>query len=177
MPYSTPAMVRLALGPSLNGSLPGTTTNTAADLSDSQLADAIAEADSTINGYLANIYITPVAAVGDSDLVIPHPVDYWSRDIAAYLATCTYRGQMNIESTNPVLLRYNAVLGFLKDVASGKARLPLPRNGDTVGAGAASAPVNPYIGDLWDPSDFSLTPSWSSDLAPGPYWSPWNGYC
>lgn len=169
--YSTPAMVRQALVPSLNGNLPAATTNTAADLSDAQINDAIAEADSVIDGYLANFYATPVVAVGDPDPLIPHPVDYWSRDIAAYLATCSYRGQLSIQTTDPVSLRYTAVLGFLKDVSTGKANLPLPRlGGDSVGLGAADAPINPYIGDLWDPSDFSLSPA---PLGHG--WGPWNG--
>jgi phage gp36-like protein len=169
-------MVRLALVPSLDGALPGTVTNTAADLSSTQITDAIAEADAVIDGYLSGIYVTPVLAV---ETLIPHPVDYWSRDIAAYLATCTYRGQMDIQSTDPISLRYNAVMAFLKDVSTGKASLPLPRNtagSDAAGNGAADSPINPYIGDLWDPSDFSLYPAYSPALGGpgwGPYWGPW----
>ena len=165
--YSTPAMVRLALVPSGDGSLPNPASHTAADLTDAQLTDAIAEADALIDGYIGGYYAVPVTAVAGA---IPHPVDLWSRTIAAYLASCTYRGSLDFADTDPIARRYKDVLQALKDVSAGRLRLQLPQNVGPNSATAAGAPYNPYAGDLWTPDDFSITPD--NDLGAGgwPYW-------
>lgn len=179
MSYSTVSMVRLALVPSANGSLPTTVTHTAADLSDSQIQDAIAEADATIDSYISKFYAVPVAvkitgddtdgAVGQ----IPHPIDFWSRNIAAYNATLTYRGAQDVSSTDPIYLRWQATITALQQVAAGRATLQLPGNvTDNAGVLAGSA-VNPYVGDLWQVSDFDLRPPFApghGGYGYGPYW-------
>ena len=173
MPYSTPAMVRLALVPSSDGTLPAQPSGTAADLADAQLTDAIAEADSIIDGYLARRYTVPVAAVSGS---IPHPVDYWSRNLAAYEASCTYRGSMDFSDNDPVARRYKATMDALKDVAAGRMTLDLPLSSgtDSTASSGVGAAVNPYNGDLWQPSDFDIRPSADQANTDGsaglPYW-------
>lgn len=178
MAYTTKAKVRSALVPTADGAIPASPSHTAADLSDAQIDDHIAEADAVIDGYLAKWYTTPVAPSGTPTPAIPHPVDYWSRDIAAYLATCTYRGSMDFTDNDPVARRYKMVMDALKDVASGKMTLPLPGApgaGDT-GSGSAGSAINPYRGDLWTPDDFSISPG-DDGSARLPYWSqqgPWS---
>lgn len=175
MAYSTPAMVRLALYPAGDGTtVPSPLSLTAADLTDGQLNDAIAEADALIDGYISKFYATPVAPSGDP-AAIPRPVNYWSRTIAAYLATCTYRGSLDFTDQDPVYRRYREVLAALKDVAKGDMSLPLPPvvEDGLAGSGGASAPINPYVGDLFTIGDFQL----QGDEWPGnnggytyPYW-------
>jgi phage gp36-like protein len=154
--YSTVSMVRLALVPSSTGSLPSQPTNTAADLSDAQISDAIAEADSLIDGYLGKFYTVPVASP------TPHPVDYFSRNIAAYNATLSYRGSQDFSDDDPVARRYRATMDALKQISNGAVflgQLIAKNTGDTAPTGAAPA-YNPYQGDLWTPDDFDLTPMW-----------------
>lgn len=176
MAYTTPAEVRMALVPSSDGSLPASPTNTAADLQDVQLEDAIAEASATIDGYIGGFYAVPVADDATTSAT-PHPIDFWARNIAAYLATLTYRGSLDFTDTDPIARRYKDTLMALQAVAAGKMKLQIPDNetgNSAVGVGAA---FNPYVGDLWDPSDFSLNPSLSPSLDPAeqPYPYPfWN---
>lgn len=156
MAYSTPAMVRQALVPTADGSLPDPPTHTAADLTNAQLQDAINEADAMIDGYIGGFYAVPVSAVNGAT---PHPLDYWSRNLAAYAATCTFRGSMDFADTDPVARRYRETVGALKDVSGGRLRLQLPQNVGPNAAAGAAPPVNPYIGDLWTPDDFDITPN------------------
>lgn len=166
MAYSTPQMVRQALVPSSDGSQPDPESNTAADLTDTQLKDAIAEADSTIDGYIGGYYAVSVQPTG-TPAVIPHPIDYWSRNLAAYNATLVYRGSMDFTDTDPIYRRYKDTLSALQAVSQGKLRLQLPDN-TTGNAGVGAAPAfNPYDGDLWTPDDFDITPG----PIPGPpFW-------
>lgn len=171
MAYSTKEMVRLALVPTSSGALPGTPTNTAADLSDEQIVDAIAEADSIIDGYLGKWYTVPVAIVSPAVLP-PHPIDYFSRNIAAYNATLSYRMSLDFTDNDPVARRYMATMDALKQIAAGDVVLSqlIPKNtGDTSPTGV-SPPYNPYVGDLWTPDDFAVTAQRSGVNAPSPYW-------
>lgn len=166
MAYSTPGMIRKALVPTSDGTLPEEPTFTAADLTDPQLVDAIAEADILINGYIGRLYITPVDLVGGA---VPHPIDYWSRNIAAYNATLTLRGSQDFADQDPVARRYNATMEALKAVAAGTMRLELLRNDSPSSASTAGAPINPYTGELFCVNDFDLTAPWSGQM-PGPFW-------
>lgn len=169
MSYSTPAMVRQALVPSSDGSTPNTPTNTAADLSDVQLQDAINEADAMIDGYIGRFYATPVAEVVVSG-EIPHPIDYWSRNIASYNATLAYRKSQDFADTDPVARRYVATMDALKAVAAGTVGLNLPDNRSTSGATGAGPAINPYRGDLWTTDDFSLNPGWQGGPFRNGHW-------
>jgi phage gp36-like protein len=171
MAYSTPAMVRKALVPSSTGAVPNPPTHTAADLDDATLQDAIAEADAQIDAYLAGIYVTPV---GDSAVpgVPPHPIDYWSRNIAAYNATLTYRGSQDFGDNDPVARRYKDTETALKAVEGGKLSLPLPRNATGAGSTAGVSPAyNPYVGTLWTPDDFSVGPTSPHSRRFDPWWA------
>lgn len=159
MSYSTPAMVRQALVPSSDGTQPtgSNLTHTAADLSDAQLQDSINEADAMIDGYIGGVYTTPVAQVAG---LTPHPIDYLSRNIAAYNATLAFRGSMDFTDTDPVARRYRDSEAFLKGVGTNRISLPIPRNVGGAGATTSVAPAfNPYTGDLWTPDDFSIRPA------------------
>lgn len=171
MSYSTPALVRKALVPSLDGSQPTTATHTAADLSDAQLQDAIAEADSTIDGYIGAYYAVPVANASDGS--VPHPIDFWSRNLAAYNATLMYRGSMDFTDTDPISRRYKDTMSALQSVAAGKMRLQLPENTSGNSATEAGAAVNPYVGDLWTPDDFNLSADPNPGLNGHPFWEGW----
>lgn len=169
MAYSTPAMVRQALVPSSDGSVPEEATNTAADLSDGQLQDAIAEADSIIDGYIGGFYKVPVAA--NDDGAAPHPIDFWSRNIAAYNATLTYRESQDFSDQDPVARRYTATMQALQAVSTGKVRLGLtPNTSDSAQTGAGD-PINPYTGELFTTDDFDLRPAWAYPY-PSPFWDP-----
>lgn len=173
MSYSTPANVRMALVPSSNGAIPNPASNTAADLTDAQLTDAIAEADSLIDSFIGGYYAVPVAAVG-TPTATPHPIDFWSRTIAAYYATLTYRQSLDFTDTDPIARRYKDTLAMLQAVSQGKMKLQLPDNTSGNSATEAGSPSNPYAGDLWDPTDFSLYPAESPDLNPvSPFWGTW----
>lgn len=155
MAYSTPALVRQALVPSSDGSLPDPASHTAADLTDAQLVGAIAEADAMIDGYLGGLYTVPVALDGTGN--VPLPVGAWSRDIAAYLATLTYRGSLDFTDNDPVARRYKMVTASLQAASSGTMVLNLPRSTAAGAAAGAGSAVNPYVGDLFTPDDFNLT--------------------
>lgn len=168
MSYSTVQTVRLALYP-LSGSddgsnPPATPSNTAADLSNTQLQDAIEEADAVIDSYIGKFYATPVVPIiagTDEDGTvgaIPHPIDYWSRNIAAYNATLAFRQGQDFADQDPVARRYTATMTALTMVAKGQATLQLPENTSPNAAAGAGQPVNPYAGDLFDPNDWNLRP-------------------
>lgn len=167
MAYSTPAMVRKALVPDSDGSQPTEVTHTAADLTDGQLADAIAEADATIDSYLNRFYTVPVANDATTGQT-PHPVDFWSRNIAAYNATLSYRGSQDFADGDPVARRYLGTMEALKGVSQGTASLNLPFNAGDSGVANAGPPINPYTGTLWAPEDFVT--SGPDRVWPGPFW-------
>lgn len=167
MPYSTPADVRTAVASPLNpDDEPITTTHTAADLPNTTLLDAIAEADATIDEYLSGGYVTPVAEV---DSLTPHPVDYWSRNIAAYLATLTHRKSKDIGDNDPIVRRYTATMGALTAIRDRKAFIKLPEIDAGTGSGAEGAglALNQYTGLLFVASDFDLVPENTVRAGPG----------
>jgi phage gp36-like protein len=160
--YTTPAKVRQALVPSATGTLPSSPTNTAADFTDTQLQDAIDEASAQIDSYIGRFYTTPVAQV---EGVTPDPISFWARNIAAYNATLSYRGSQDFTDDDPIARRWRATMEALQMVALGKAELNLPTSRDNTAATVGNA-VNPYLGELWTPDDFSLSPHFQN----GPSW-------
>jgi len=142
--YSTLQQVRYALaqGAQTSG------TNTAADMDDATITDAIAEADSVIDTYIGGPY--------DPTDVIPNTVTYWSRDIAAFLATCTWRKSKDFQVLDPVYLRYQLALTRLNGIATGVTTVPgpSPTNPDEVGATVVN-PLSP---------GYSMFPPWNYDL-------------
>ncbi|MGE5612683.1 MAG: phage protein Gp36 family protein [Bacillota bacterium] len=169
MSYSTVAEVRRALVPTLSNTdaadPPTNASRTAADFTNDQLQDAIAEADAVIDGYIGRFYAVPVQQIpdpatqppGSGALIVPHPLDYWSRNIAAYNATLVYRGSLDFTDNDPVARRYKDTLFALQQVAAGKMQIQYiaENTSETAATGAGSA-INPYIGDLFTIDEFDL---------------------
>src|SRR3954463_10997354 len=129
MSYATPATVREALAPEGD-----TGAATAAALTDEQLSDAIAEAQSEVDARLAQ---APFA-----DGSVPGVVSSITRDVAAYLATLTHRRGNPLPSDHPVALRYLRAEQLLGQGAAGNLEL-----GGDAGSGSSEAQVaNPYEG-------------------------------
>lgn len=161
--YSTVYDVRNALTPGANPD----DQSTASGLEDIQIQDAIAEADGVIDSYLSGLYVIPddVAGFipGEPDpiavLTAPYPVRWYSRDIAAWLITLTFKRNKDVPPDDPIRLRYNMAMMLLKRLADGEATLPNPPFEPPGSGGGGVTVVNQYNGKLFDPSDFNLTTS------------------
>lgn len=162
MAYATPQTVRQALSPD-GTNAPGT----AASLSDAQILDAISEATTELDGRLAARYKVPFPDPA------PALIQAVVRDIAAYLATLTYRKGNPLLPDDPVRLRYSRASSMLTDIAAGKVELPA--GGITVPeTGGHAAVVNPYEGDLFELRDLGLYPARPGIGVPyGPSRGPW----
>lgn len=155
MGYSSPDQVRSALSPTYEE---GTITNTAADMDDPHIEEAINSADERINSYIGERYITPVAPLPDPPLY-PDGLVFLSRDIACYFATLTWRKSKDLTNDDPVARRYVDAMALLTLIARGQASLPVPPNTGPTGNAGAGTPENPYTGDLFSDRDFDLLPA------------------
>lgn len=179
--YSTPLDVRLALTPGADSA----DLSTAAGLTDQQIIDAILEADGIINAYLLRLYTIPVADFVEANPlatdppadpplpetitsnVAPRPVRGWSRDIAAYLATLTFKRNQDVTKDDPVRLRYAQAMEMLTAIRDSKAFLDpdtFPPAGEDVGGKVFVE--NLYDGKLFGLSDFDLAPNGSNTAYP-----------
>jgi phage gp36-like protein len=164
--YCAPSDVRNALAP--DGASGG--TNTAADLDDPSIIDAINEASSVVDSYVSGPYDT---SIGD---VIPTVISFWTRDIAAYYATLTWRKSKDLTPQDPVTLRYQAALAGLEGIAAGTVSIPMPQD---VGEQAdVEVPVGmqtplPWGNQLFNWWDFDLTGYGASGRGG---WAMWPGY-
>ena len=154
--YSSVYDVRNALTP---GADPAD-KSTAAGLDDGQLADAIVEADSTVNSYLPDDYTVALTTVQQGTPPVDaevgtQPVRFWSRDIAAYLATLTFKRNKNVPDDDPVRLRFNLAMDALRAVRAGKINLPVDASASDDVLGLSI--YNLYEGTLFGPDDFQLT--------------------
>lgn len=143
MPYATPTTVREALSPEGD-----TGPATAAQLSDDQLNDAIAEATSEIDAVVKG------APFADGEE--PAIIKAIARDVAGYLATLTHRQGNPLPPEHPVALRYKRAEALLAAAAAGK--LDLTEEVETEARGGNVAVVNPYEGDLFTFEDLGLGP-------------------
>jgi phage gp36-like protein len=143
MRYCSVADVRIALTQA--GSATG--SNTAADMDDVTISDSIYEASGVIDGYIGGSY-------QPSDTV-PPIVTFWCRDVAAFLATCTWRKSKDFAAMDPVWLRYQWVLGQLNGLGAGSIVLPGGGPSNPTGSSGATV-VNPYPCTLFTPCDFDL---------------------
>lgn len=152
--YSSRTDVRSALFPGA-GADPTTDKSTAASLPNAQIESAISEADSIINTYLGVPSSHSVPRDPDDGTVAATPIRYWSRNIAAYLATLTFRKGKDLGADDPVRLRYNDTVAMLAMIRDGKVANPLP---DPIGPDAHAGDtliLNQYQGGpLFTPSDF-----------------------
>lgn len=154
--YSSVADVRGVLLPGA-GADPTDDKTTAASLSNQQIADAIAEADATINLYLSipGEHQVPL----DVDEIATPPVRYWSRNIAAFLATLTFRKGKDLGENDPVRLRYTDTMTALIAIRDGKMDNPLPLPDAPSNLGSQPLVLNQYDtdlpgGGLFSPADF-----------------------
>lgn len=167
MSYCTLPKLIEALRPSqLPDSVPA---QTAADLEAHQLNDAIEHASSMVDTYISGRYKTPVAPQGEPP-VIPHPIDYWTRDIAAYLATCVWRGSADFTNDDPIYRRFAIAMTGLTNIQNGSGTLNIPPVDSATGGAGVGEPVNPYLGKLFGPEDFDLT---TKPTAGVPYPTAW----
>ena len=164
--YCTVQDVKLALAPVSEWA--DDDDSTAVSLPQDQIEDAINEAEAIVKSHLLVRYvITPaqtvqiVLPVGDPPveedvMAAPQPVRYWTRDIAAFLATLTHRKGKDLGEDDPIRLRYNMVMGFLMAVRDHKMNLDLPVVGSDAGADGGVTVVNLYEGKLFDLEDVGL---------------------
>lgn len=130
--YTTVEALRFTLAQGGDTSDPGT----AASMGDEDLEDAIADAQAEVD-----------ARVGGAEFPageVPSLVANVTRDVAAYLATLTFRKGDPLDPNDPVRLRYQRAQGILADIGRGKIEL----SGEPDPEGDAFV-QNPYEGDLW----------------------------
>jgi phage gp36-like protein len=100
-----------------------------ADEAKARITDAIAEADATIDGFLARRgYALPLQPV-------PTIVAGWSRAISRYLL---HKSRISLESNDPIVRDYRDALKLLQLTADGKFSLGAD---DTVATGGSSTDV------------------------------------
>jgi phage gp36-like protein len=147
--------VRNALAPGASEDM-----DTAASFADAQIEDAIKEADGVVDTYIYALFGIPQDP-NDATVAV-YPVRAWSRDIAAYLATLTFRKSKDMEVDDPVRLRYNYVIALLEKIASGELRPNLPQPPALPdGYGSQGAFVyNLYPFKLFTPADVWGDPRW-----------------
>lgn len=160
--YCTVRDVRMALTPSADSTDDG---ETAASLPDYQIEDAIEEAEGTLNAYILSRYTittTNIEVENPEDPletwifeVAPSPIRGWTRDIAAYLAALTFRRNKDLEEDDPIRLRFDMVIGLLKDIRDGKVHLNLPIVEESVTDQGVHV-ENLYEGHLFDMADVGL---------------------
>ena len=166
--YCTVFDVRTALTPGASQSGTSGKAATAASLADWQIEDAIAEATGTVSSMLSRYavteteqqVITGIDVDGDPttapDTVAPYPVRAWTRNIAAYLATLTFKQNQDLKEDDPVRLRYIMTMGQLQAVHDGALDIPDLEPSEEVNQGVHVE--NTYEGQLFSPEDFLLTP-------------------
>lgn len=148
MGYCTTGDVALALEPSAG--VPAGTT--AASLPDDQLQDAVDEASATVYSYVHDRY--PITLNQDG-IATAQVIRFVTRNIAAYLATLTWRRGKDFTEDDPVRLRYIHTMSLLERVQNGTAALPI----ELEGGGTVDEPeaYNLYEGHLFGPHSFGVS--------------------
>ncbi len=111
--YTAPAAVRDAMAPAL-----GTDQASAVGLSDVQIQEAIDNACAQVDAVLHVRYPLPLP------LPIPTLVATIAQDIAAWLATLTWRANNPIPPTSPIAQRYDRATTLLAGLGAGTIELP-----------------------------------------------------
>lgn len=107
----------------------------AGQINEDNLNSAIEAADSLIN-----IYCPELEDVSPAD--IPKAVRQWSYDIAVYYL---HDRIQYIDIPERVKDKYDAAVNSLKDIASGKAHLPLPETDENSEGGGVDFAVNENV--------------------------------
>lgn len=115
----------------------------------------ITAAQAEVDARLAGRYQVPFP-----DGNVPPLVHSLTVDVAAYLATLTYRQNKLVEPTAPAYLRYQRALDILQRLSEGVMDLPeVPDpddGGTTPGTVSAISVRNPYEGRMFGLRDFGL---------------------
>lgn len=135
MGYCTTIDIRDVLSGTLGG-IPGAPD----ELTDSQLMQAITDAQTEIDLSLSRLYVTPLNPV-------PEPIRQISINISCYLADLTYRMSKPYGAGNnsPLQLRYARARMLLNGIVSGTYNLALD---DTFILTSDGIVLNYYDGDL-----------------------------
>lgn len=156
--YSSVTDVRNAVAPGL---ISRDSPASAGSLNEDQILDAIREADSIVDLHVRSRYIV------DQDPADPTvaiaPFRYWSRNIAAWLATISLRQTKPIDENDPVRLRYQQTMEALLSVRNGTLDIPGATPADTANADDSVFVYNQYTGNLFGPGDFGLAPAAGSE--------------
>jgi phage gp36-like protein len=143
LPYLAPADLREILRPDDDSF-----DNSAGSLDDPQLAIAILDAQTLVDSYTGTAY--------DDDDVPPFIITL-TKHVAAYYATLTQNKNQAIDKQDPTLLRFQAAMQMLENIANGVIN-PVPQREDapTDLFPGMVAVQNQYVGALFTMQDFGL---------------------
>jgi phage gp36-like protein len=163
VPYTTPADVRGVLNQTGDPSDLGS----AASESDAFLNLAITDAQVEVDARLSGRYPVPFDDPNASMRIpVPPLVKRITRDIAAYLATLTFKKGAPIDVGHPVLLRNNSAQSLLNGIATGAIDLDLPSGWEAdqpaEAASGGMTVVDPNPGTFFSPGDFDIGPAFPS---------------
>lgn len=123
--------------------------STAASMDDATLLPVLEEASRAVDTYLGRRYALPLASP------VPDAVDDWAKNIAAYLATLTFRRGKDLPDTDPVVRRYKMTIEALVSIRDGKADIPDVAVVAPIVGGGTPAVLNPIgvdlAGQVYDP--------------------------
>jgi phage gp36-like protein len=146
--YATPDDVRAVVARSTSA---GAGTSASA-LSDPVLIEALASAEAEVDARLASRYGVPFA-----DVAVPALVRSLTVDVAAYLATLTFRESTDLGQDDPIRLRFARAQDLLGQLAKGDLDLPGVTADDGSPAPAGRPRVlNTYEGRMFGLRDFGL---------------------
>jgi phage gp36-like protein len=130
---------------------PEDTVGTAASMDDDQLTACIVDGQNEVDSRLGVRYDVPF--VDDS---VPSAVNQITRDIAAYLATLTYRQTLDLTDQDPVVLRYNRSMALLIAISKGQANLDVPTGETEPTVSGIMQGVARPSGSLFPAAEFGL---------------------
>jgi phage gp36-like protein len=124
----------------------------AASLGDAVLAAALDSAQAEVDARLAGRYQVPFIPGSVPALVVSLTVD-----VAAYLATLTFRESTDLSVDDPIRLRYTRAQELLRQLGSGELDLPgVAAGGDTPATSGRATVRNQYAGRMFGLEDAGL---------------------
>lgn len=133
-------------------SVSSTAGTAASSLGDAVLAAALDSAQAEVDARLAGRYQVPFFPGAVPSLVVSLTVD-----VAAYLATLTFRESTDLSVDDPIRLRYARAQELLRQLGSGELDLPgVTSGGDTPATSGRATVRNPYSGRMFGLEDAGL---------------------
>lgn len=125
---------------------------TGADMFDGSILDFhISAAQAEVDAVLTSRYKVPFNADA-----VPALVKSLTVDVAAYLATLTYRQDVDLGADDPVRLRYQRAEELLAKLSTGQIDLPGAGSEDPPAQAGGARVVNQYSGRLFGLEDWGL---------------------